>query len=83
MRASGAAHLRLQRVEGAGVARDDAPAEAAEHDAPRCAERFFETNTLLGKPNKPRETKNQREGINTLNDPAAKQLLNLGPDLRD
>ena len=45
---------------------------------------FFETNTLLGKiPNNSRETKNQREGINTLNDPAAKQLLNLDPDLRD
>eukprot|EP00964_Phaeocystis_antarctica_P140492 scaffold105366_cov60-Phaeocystis_antarctica.AAC.2 len=40
MRALGAAHLRLQRVEGAGVARDDATAEAAEDDAPRCAERL-------------------------------------------
>ena len=27
--------------------------------------------------------KNQREGINTLNDPAAKRPLNLDPDLRD
>ena len=27
--------------------------------------------------------KNQREGINTLNDPAAKRPLSLDPDLRD
>ena len=37
---------------------------------------FFETNTLLGK-----ETKNQRERIHTPNCPAAKNTLNLDPDL--